>query len=257
MNATISFFLFLAAAVIEAVIVFRKDGGGKLPLIGRGVALAASLLLLILIFRRSLAIGFPALTGTYEGLIFFAASVGIGTILVRKSAMVRLWGCFVAIALLAAASSPIAPAALSYPVPALRSGWLVFHVAFSFIGEAAFTVAFAAAISWFLMKKSGSREQAERIAAASVAVGYPVYTIGALLFGAIWAQYAWGRFWGWDPKEVWALVTWLVYTFYLHLRLVRRRRGALPMAVLVLGFLIALFTFLGVNLIGSGLHSYS
>ncbi len=256
MNATVSFILFLAAAAFEAVIVFRKNGAGKLSGFGRGAALAASILLLILLVRRSLAIGFPALTGTYEGLIFFAASVGIGTVLIKKSAMIRLWGCFSAVALLAVASSPIAPAALSYPVPALRSGWLVFHVAFSFIGEAAFTLAFAAALSWFLLKKSGSREQAERIAAASVAVGYPVYTLGALLFGAIWAQYAWGRFWGWDPKEVWALVTWLVYTFYLHLRLVRNMRGALPMAVLVLGFMVALFTFLGVNLIGSGLHSY-
>lgn len=247
MNATVSFILFLLSAFLEAV---------RLPRLARGAAFAASLWLAALFIWRSAAIGFPALTGTFEGLLFFSASVGFGAVLVRKSGVVRLWACLAAAALLAVASSPIAPPGLSYPVPVLRSAWLVFHVAFSFIGEAAFTIAFAAALSWFFIRRSETREQAERIAYSAVIVGYPVYTMGALLFGAVWARYAWGRFWGWDPKEVWALVTWLVYTLYLHLRLIRKRRGALPMAVLVVGYAAALFTFLGVNIFAASLHSY-
>jgi ABC-type transport system involved in cytochrome c biogenesis permease subunit len=89
-----------------------------------------------------------------------------------------------------------------------------------------------------------------------VGIGYPFYTLGALIFGAIWAEQAWGRYWSWDPKETWALVTWLVYTLYLHLRLVRRNTSSLPPIIVILGFLIALFTFLGVNYLLSGLHSY-
>jgi ABC-type transport system involved in cytochrome c biogenesis permease subunit len=265
MNATLSFFLLLAAAAFQSVPLFLRREGPLFSLFSRlgRIAVLLSFFWLIAVFVwRSVIIGFPALTGTYEGLLFFSAAIAGGSLFLRDSrephasATVRLWVYLTAAALLALASSPIAPSAPSYPVPALRSAWLVFHVAFSFLGEAAFAVSFGAALSWFILKRPESRKRAEAIAAASVAAGYPLYTIGALLFGAIWAQYAWGRFWGWDPKEVWALVTWLVYTFYLHLRLVRRKSGVFPMLVLVTGFLVTLFTFLGVNLLAVGLHSY-
>jgi len=261
MNATLSFFLFLAATAVSACSLFTKRTTIFCDLIARILAAIAVLLLLILLLWRSFSIGFPALTGMYEGLTFFSGAIGGLTLFMmrkgeRASRMIRLWGFLVAAVLLALASSPLAPSSLSYPVPALRSGWLVLHVSFSFLGEAAFAVSFAAAITWFLAKRPETKNKAEAVASAAVALGYPVYTLGALLFGAIWAQYAWGRFWGWDPKEIWALVTWLVYTLYLHIRLGRKRRGAFPMAVLVLGFALALFTFLGVNFLASGLHSY-
>jgi ABC-type transport system involved in cytochrome c biogenesis permease subunit len=83
-----------------------------------------------------------------------------------------------------------------------------------------------------------------------------VFTVGALVFGAVWAEQAWGAWWSWDPKETWALVTWLVYTFYLHVRLIRKKTGALPAWISVIGFACTLFTFFGVNFLLSGLHSY-
>ncbi|UCE79648.1 MAG: c-type cytochrome biogenesis protein CcsB [Nitrospiraceae bacterium] len=90
----------------------------------------------------------------------------------------------------------------------------------------------------------------------SIAIGFPVFTLGGLIFGAIWADQAWGKYWTWDPKETWSLITWFFYAFYLHSRLLRGWRGKKVAVVAVLGFLAVIFTYLGVNLLLSGLHSY-
>lgn len=97
----------------------------------------------------------------------------------------------------------------------------------------------------------------DEISYRAIAIGFPIFTLGALIFAMIWAQTAWGRFWGWDPKEVWALVTWLYYSAYLHLRLSKGWQGRNSAWLAVLGFLIVMFTLVGVNLIIAGLHSYA
>lgn len=97
----------------------------------------------------------------------------------------------------------------------------------------------------------------DEITYRAIAIGFPIFTLGALIFAMIWAQVAWGRFWGWDPKEVWALVTWLFYSAYLHLRLARGWQGRKSAWLAVLGFLIVMFTLVGVNLVIAGLHSYA
>lgn len=96
----------------------------------------------------------------------------------------------------------------------------------------------------------------DRIVYTSIGIGYPIYTAGALIFGAVWAQYAWGSYWSWDPKETWALITWLVYTGYLHTRLVKKWRGNMTALLSIVGFAFTMFTFFGVNYLLSGLHSY-
>lgn len=100
-------------------------------------------------------------------------------------------------------------------------------------------------------------EDLDEISYRSIAIGFPVFTLGALIFAMIWAEQAWGRFWGWDPKEVWALITWLFYSAYLHLRLSRGWHGLRSSWLAVIGFLIVMFTLVGVNLIIAGLHSYA
>lgn len=100
-------------------------------------------------------------------------------------------------------------------------------------------------------------EDLDEISYRSIAIGYPIFTLGALIFAMIWAQVAWSRFWGWDPKEVWALITWLFYTAYLHLRLSRGWHGVKSAWLAVVGFLVVLFTLIGVNLVIAGLHSYA
>lgn len=91
----------------------------------------------------------------------------------------------------------------------------------------------------------------------SVAIGFPLFTLGGLIFAAIWAQIAWDRFWGWDPKEVWALITWFFYAAFLHLRLSRGWHGEKSAWLTVIGFAIIMFNIIVVNLVLAGLHSYA
>ncbi len=169
---------------------------------------------------------------------------------------VQFGGTIVAIVLLALASSPLAPKEALPPIPALKSYWLVLHVAFSFIGEAFFVVSFISALALIFSKDLQRKELLDRITYTSIAIGYPIFTAGALIFGAVWAEKAWGRYWNWDPKETWALITWLVYTVYLHLRLLRGKKDSLTTWIAIVGFLCTVFTFFGVNYLLSGLHSY-
>lgn len=97
----------------------------------------------------------------------------------------------------------------------------------------------------------------DEITYRSVAIGFPLFTLGGLIFAAIWAQIAWDRFWGWDPKEVWALITWFFYAAFLHLRLSRGWHGEKSAWLAVVGFAIIMFNIIVVNLVLAGLHSYA
>ncbi|MED4602468.1 cytochrome c biogenesis protein CcsA [Paenibacillus validus] len=107
------------------------------------------------------------------------------------------------------------------------------------------------------MMKGIDADDIDEIGYRSIAIGYPIFTLGALIFAMIWAHEAWGRFWGWDPKEVWALIVWLFYAAYLHFRLSRGWQGKRSAWLSVIGFLVVMFTLIGVNLVIAGLHSYS
>jgi cytochrome c-type biogenesis protein CcsB len=101
-----------------------------------------------------------------------------------------------------------------------------------------------------------SAEILDEITYKLIAIGFPIFTLGGLIFGALWANQAWGKYWSWDPKETWSLITWFLYAFYLHSRLMRGWRGKKVAIVAVVGFVAVIFTYLGVNLLLSGLHSY-
>lgn len=257
---SVAFIVLAAAAAVQIVFIFIR---GKRPdPASHFLLLAGAALLLADLVARSVAIGFVAVTNLFESLEFFAAAVALAAAGYRfasgeKAQPFVLFGAaLVAVLLLALASSPLAPKDLEPPVPALRSGWLALHVTLAFMGEAFFAVGFVAALAFFFTRDPARKAALERTMAASIAIGYPVFAAGALICGAIWAQAAWGRFWSWDPKETWALVTFLIYTAFLHTRLVMKLRGALSAALAAAGFVFALFTFLGVNFLLPGLHSY-
>lgn len=263
MLATFAFVFIGAAELIVAVAMFRNRN----ETVSRWIVLAASMLLFAETVRRSVIIGFPALTGLFESLVFYAAVISLIVSLygLQKNFTVyngiKFSSLMAALVLLAVASSPIAPKGILEPVPALRSGWLVLHVSFSFIGEALFAFSFAASMVYLVYaKKAGDYAQKlqnlDRLAYASALIAYPVFTAGALVFGAIWAEAAWGRWWSWDPKETWALITWLVYTLYLHARIILKKKGTALAWINVLGFLCTMFTLFGVNFLLSGLHAY-
>lgn len=105
--------------------------------------------------------------------------------------------------------------------------------------------------------KRANNQLMDEIGYRSVLIGFPVFSLGALVFAMIWAQEAWSRFWGWDPKEVWALITWLFYAAFLHFRITKGWQGEKSAWLAVIGFVIIMFNLIFVNLIIAGLHSYA
>ncbi|MDA3810049.1 MAG: cytochrome c biogenesis protein CcsA [Spirochaetaceae bacterium] len=260
MMPTIAIILMGIAAIIQVVFLMRKTE--KADPVSHFLLLGGAILLLATTIQRSILINFVAVTNTFESLVFFSGIIALVLFFYRIQ---KKWKVFqfilfgstiVAIILLAIASSPIASKEIQPPIPALQSYWLVLHVTFAFIGESFFTVAFIAAIYYLVIKDEEKKLNADRIIYTATAIGYPIYTAGALIFGAIWAEAAWGAFWSWDPKETWALITWLTYTVYLHMRFIKKYKGKVSAIVQIVAFLFTIFTFFGVNFILSGLHSY-
>ena len=147
-------------------------------------------------------------------------------------------------------------------MPALQSYWFYIHVTLAALAEGAFVMAAGAGIV-YLVKGGGdtqeghlpSKDFLEEMISRSIRVGYPLFTIGALFAGAIWAQSAWGSFWSWDPKETGSLVVWLYYTLLLHQDVRGRWKGHKIAILSIVGFVIIVISFLG-NLFFGGLHAY-
>ncbi|TFG62389.1 MAG: c-type cytochrome biogenesis protein CcsB [Spirochaetales bacterium] len=261
MMSTIAFVLLIISAVIQVVFVLMKNEGKDK--FSHFIILAAALLLFAVTITRSVQIRFVAVTNTFESLVFFAGVISLVLFLYKIQKKIRLshaivfGGLIIAIAMLAIASSPIAPKDIQPPVPALQSYWLVLHVTCAFIGESFFVLSFISSIIFLATKDEEKRKNNDRISYRAVAIGYPIFTVGALVFGAIWAKYAWGRYWSWDPKETWALITWLVYTLFLHSRFIKKMRGKGSAILSIIGFVFTVFTFFGVNFLLAGLHSYA
>lgn len=220
--------------------------------------------LLVILIVRSMEIGFIALTGLFDSLLFFAMALFFLSLWlnIRKRkeypATAEFGALLFALAMMLVASSPLISSEALAPIPALRSGWLILHVAFSFIGETFLVFSFVTALMVLFTKQEEKARRYDLFSYRSIIAGYVIFSLGALVFGAIWAEHAWGRFWGWDPKETWALITWLIYSIYLHFRLIKKSGRRVCAWISVLGFLSTLFTLFGVNfLISYGLHSYS
>jgi ABC-type transport system involved in cytochrome c biogenesis permease subunit len=259
--STIAFILIIVSLIIQIIfLIINKEA--KPDPISHYVIAVSFILLIIYTVLMSLEINFIAITNTYEAMFVFSEMILL-VILVYRFSMgkntnpfIMLGVTMISIILLAIASSPIIPHELHPPIPALQSYWLIFHIIFAFIGESFFAMAFVASIYLLVVKDEEKKKNADRITYISIIIGYFLYTAGGLIFGAIWANVAWGRYWGWDPKETWALVTFLVYTVYLHLRLIAKVDRKITSIVSIAGFLFAIFTFFGVNYLLAGLHSY-
>ncbi|OJF76788.1 MAG: hypothetical protein BKP49_05370 [Treponema sp. CETP13] len=255
-----SFGLTIVALVIQIIFLLKKTS--KLDPITKYLVLLTGLLLLTNILYRSIVIHSIAITNMYETLVFFAGFIACITSwyafnkkMISKKYII-FGGTLLTTLLIMLSSSPLCPSDIKPPIPALQSIWLVLHVSFTIVGESFFAVAFVTALMQLCTKDTNKMKEYDRITYTTVAIGYPIFTIGALIFGMIWAEHAWGSWWSWDPKETWALITWLVYTLYLHLRLGRKHTSKLMPALVVIGFFVAMFTFFGVNYLMSGLHSY-
>ncbi len=214
-----------------------------------GLTIAAWGTLTLGLIERGLEAGHWPLSNRYEFALCFTWAIVAVYLLLEASWRRREGGAFVlALALLVATYAITRPAderVIAPLLPALRSVWLQIHVLTAVLGYGATGVAAGLGLMRLLHQTMTLKEEIERAMERAMTLSSPWLTL-SILSGAIWAERAWGRYWGWDPKETWALVTWLWVLLVLHLRPLPRWRGRRMAVLVVLGFGVVLFTFAGV-----------
>lgn len=215
------------------------------------------------IAARGIHAGRLPLTNQYEFANAFAWGVALCFLIFVRKYKFDLLGTFIApVIFLIIGYASMQSKEIHELMPALQSSWLGFHVSMAIIGYGAFGVAFGVALA-FLIRDTfpgalagiPDNEMLDRIIYRAVALGFLFLTL-CMVTGAIWAKKAWGTYWNWDPKETWSLITWLIYAIFLHLRLRKGMTGRKAAIFAVAGFLCVIFTYVGVNTLIAGLHSY-
>ncbi|MCF7937200.1 MAG: c-type cytochrome biogenesis protein CcsB [Spirochaetales bacterium] len=205
------------------------------------------------------------LAGVYDFLLLLGIIITFGIVFIRKRGK-RLAGFLIIPVLFILGFAVLLPAPSGPLQPVLRSPWLIVHVSAAALSYAGFLVAMVASVLFIAlsakMKKGnlsedkGMRMQNMDLVAYQFTAGGFILLTAAIVTGAIWAEQAWSRFWGWDPKETWSLITWITYAVYLHLRLQKHTKKLTTAWLSVFAFCIVIFTYAGVNLLLPGLHSY-
>jgi len=265
MASMVVFFAFLAT---------RNKAVGLTGSLLAYAGFAAQTLAIALRWKESYDLGYghAPLSNLYESVVFFSWTIILIYMFIELKYKYRIVGAFVV---------PFAFLGMSWAqlgmqngieplVPALQSNWLLYHVVTCFLGYAAFAV--ACGISIMYLVKAKSEESGGGAAGGlmgifppirvlddlnyrAIMIGFPLLTLG-IITGAAWANYAWGTYWSWDPKETWSLIVWFIYAAFLHARFTRGWVGKRAAWLSIIGFAATIFCYLGVNLFLSGLHSY-
>jgi cytochrome c-type biogenesis protein CcsB len=251
--------------------VFKKPAVGKLATWITILAVAGNTagILLRWIESYKLGIGHAPLSNLYESLVFFSWAIGLIYLVIERRYPYRVIGAFTTplafLALAYASLSPNISDRIQPLIPALKSNWLIAHVITCFIGYAAFAIAFGISVMYLLRQRETEGKNSllnllpdtdvlDELTHQLIMFGFLFLSAG-IITGAVWANTAWGRYWGWDPKETWSLITWFIYATLLHARLMRGWHGKRIAYLSIIGFAAVLFTYFGVNLL-PGLHSY-
>lgn len=267
--ATVTYFIELAT---------RNEFTGKVATAMVWSATAMGTIGLLVRWRESylhgLDIGHIPVSNLYEVFILFAIITALIYLYYEMRYQTRSLGGFVLLIITASVAFLLwyhfekGAHEIKPLVPALQSYWMKIHVPTNFIGYGAFALAAMVGIAYLIKDKAlrnnpqgavatrlPSLEMMDDVMHKSIALGFAFFTIATVL-GAMWAAEAWGGYWSWDPKETWALIVWLNYAAWLHMRLMKGLRGT-PLAWwAVIGLFVTTFAFLGVNMFLSGLHSY-
>ena len=254
------------------------EPGRRAGNIAMSVMWLATALLLAGVVARGLSAGRVPWGNMYEFSITSALGISLAFLIASLRRDLRWLGLFVVIPVLLTLG--IAVAVLytesAQLVPALKSWWLLIHVSAAIISGGAFTLGAAVTVLYLMVSRVDRRvaagqsagmfgtvarrvpsaDRLDQLAYRVNAFVFPLWTF-AVIAGAIWAESAWGRYWGWDPKETWAFITWVVYAAYLHARATAGWKGHKAAVVGLVGYGCFLFNYFGVNLLFSGLHSYS
>ena len=257
--------LFFAALAVYAVAVvlqftgtaFKKE---KLLKLAWYVFLAAFALHTVFLVARGEAAKRIPLSNQFEFANAFAWGVALMLIFIRGR-MKADWITVAAMpaALLVMTYAALQPMEIHDLMPALRSAWFGVHIGSAVLSYSAFVIAGVSGLRYLLAAKKGADgrilDQMDYLSYRMITFGFLFLTV-VILSGAIWAEQAWSSFWSWDPKEVWALITWIIYAVYLHLRLRGKRRGTAMAWFLVIAVPVVFFTFAGVNSFMHGMHTY-
>lgn len=261
--------LYCIAGTMFAVRMF--SGSRRLSLVAYGVAglgvLAHTAALMEYGFHRH---SMP-FTNLFGALTFFAWGMVALYLAVERRCRIVSLGTFVcAVAVAVTACTLMLPRDVSVRlIPALQNRWSTVHIGSALLSYSGFVLAFGASLGYWLQERMLKTKRInaiqkhlppldvlDRFAYRMVTLSFPMLTLG-IITGALWAQDAWGSYWSWDPKEIWALITWLIYAAYLHVRVMQGWRGKRANRLLLTGFVSVIVTFVGVNLLSNGMHKYN
>lgn len=222
-----------------------------------------------IVFRYVTA-GHIPITNLHETTSFFSWCIVLIFFILELRYRITLLSSFIMpIVFILMLLSSLLPREIKPLAPVLQSGWLGVHTVFAFLGNAAFAMAFGIGIMYLvqehyvkskrlggLFERLPSLQSLDEINYRLITtLGFPFFTL-AIITGAIWAESAWGNYWNWDPREVWSLITWLIYAIILHARLVAGWRGRRAAILAIIGFVTILIGFFGIKLLGKGLHVF-
>ena len=257
---------------------------GPLPLTTPFISVSCTTLLLTFsLLNRWIEAGHPPLSNLYESLLFLTWSLLIFYLLTEIDSAKKQPGRTQAIGMIVLSAAlftytfatwrlPPEMQKITPLVPALQSNWLLMHVSIMLLSYAALIGGSLISLTYLVVQKvtTVQKEPIEQTAQSAVdellltldnfsyrslAFAFPMLTLG-IISGAVWANEAWGSYWSWDPKETWALITWLIFAIYLHVRINKGWTGEKAAIVATIGFFMVWVCYLGVNLLGKGLHSY-
>ena len=259
---------FMAALVLYLICtaLYFIYGGTKRSWAGKAawwVLLVSLVIHTVCIVARGINAGRLPMTNQYEFASAFAWGIALCFLIFVRKFKFDALGMFVApLIFLVIGYAAMQSREIHSLMPALQSSWLGFHVSMAIIGYGGFGVAFGVSLAYLLRDRLGGlshrvpeEKTLDLIIYRAVALGFLFLTM-CMITGAIWAKRAWGSYWSWDPKETWSLVTWIIYAIFLHLRLRRGLTGRKAAVFAIVGFLCVIFTYVGVNTLLSGLHSY-
>lgn len=258
---------YFAAAIVCVLELFK--GSKTTSIIMHGLAVAGFAFHTGNIISRYVISGHIPIANLHEASSFFSWCIVLLFLALEYRYKLGLLGSFIMpVVFVFMLSSSMLPRKIEPLSPVLQSYWLGIHTVLAFIGDAAFALAFGIGVMYLLQEhyvkskhlgglfqRLPSLQILDEINYRLITIGFPFLTL-AIISGALWAESAWGKYWRWDPKEVWSLITWFIYAVVLHVRLIAGWRGKRAAVLSIIGFCAVLFTFFGVNFILKSMHTF-
>lgn len=258
---------YLAATIMSVMELFKSNKTTSRIILS--LAVIGFLLHTAYIIARYIIGGHLPVSNLHEASSFFSWCIVLIFFFLEYRYRLALLGSFIMpVVFILMLSSSMLPRKIEPLSPVLQSYWFGIHTVLAFMSYAAFAMAFGVGIMYLIQehhlksKKLGGLFQKlpniqilDEINYRLITIGFPLLTL-AIITGVLWAESAWGSYWRWDPKEVWSLITWLIYAAVLHLRLTSGWRGRRAAILSIIGFCTVIFTFFGVNLLLKGLHNF-